>query len=651
MLRHAALLSVLLFASGAAADPISAVAQFPGVSFDRARFERAARGWHAVPTSAAHWISAGASELDVTLPFDARGATRIELRGRSDFWLEVRALDVGESVGVPVAGALMFRNAAATLDVVYVAERQRVEELRVLRSSGAPKTARYALELGPGVATLTMREGRIELRDRDGQLRIASAPMFAIDANGVRREVLATLNERTLTTTIDTAGLTYPIVVDPVWAAAGGMKTGRVEHAASVIGDKVLISGGSLAGNEPVSTAEIYDRITNTWTETGAMATKRTRHGSVVLPSGKVLVVGGLSTTSSFSKMSSAELFDPANGTWSAAPSAPNAREFAYTALLSNGKVLVAGHGSKADLYDPDSNTWSSGGALKDPTQGGGQGALLALDNGKVAFFEYKRVHIYDPSTNTWTDGPDYPMERNNCIIAALPDARVLVLGGFGARAAGGFGALNHGDMYSAASNSWIAKTTMSKTRIYGSATLRTPDELLVVGGVADAASEAITVAELLAIKSNTWSAGANTSRARVFHTASLLPTGHVLIAGGAGDTTAPPTNTAELYIPSTSDVAACKDDTTSVGKDGQPQSCLPFRCGANGTCNKECATSAECASGNTCDVASKTCSAAAAPAPSADDGGCAMGRSSRVATGTLLLLSLAALGRLRRRR
>jgi len=651
MLRRCALLSVLLLAPSvdAAPDPLAAVARVPGVSFARATLTRMASGWTSRPTTDAHWIAAGAGELEITLPLAADGATRIAVKGQEGFWLEVRPLDLKGSVGAPSTGALVFRDAASALDLIEIAEEQRVEELRVLRTSSAPSTARYALTVGPGVREVTMKDGRVELRDVEGYVRVASAPMFAIDAKGTRRDVRATLAGTTLTTALDTTGLAYPIVVDPVWAAAGGMKTGRVKHAAAVIGDKVLISGGSLAGNEPVSTAELWDRVTNTFSETGAMATKRTQHASVVLPSGKVLVVGGLSTTSTFSKLSSAELFDPATGAWSAAPSAPNARQFAYGVLLKSGRVLIAGHGSKADLYDPESNTWSSGGALTDATQGGGEGGLVALDDGRVAFVEYKRIHLYDPTANTWTDGPEFPADRVNYIAAALPGARVLVMAGNGALPAGGFGPLTTGDIFSAASKTWTEKTTMTKGRIWGTATLRTPEELLVVGGTNDA-SEALSAAEVLAVKSNTWSSGGSLARGRVFHTASLLPNGHVLVVGGAPDQTATPTTSAELFVPSTSDVAACKDETTSVGKDGNPQTCLPFRCGPSGSCFKECSSSAECATGNTCDVASKTCSTSPAGAPTEDDGGCSIGRSPTYATAAALL-ALALLGRLRRRR
>src|SRR5439155_1202715 len=94
---------------------------------------------------------------------------------------------------------------------------------------------------------------------------------------------------------------------------------------------------------------------------TGSLATARTNTTAKLLPNGKVLVAGGIS----LSGISSAELYDPANGTWTATGSLGNARYLHTATLLPNGKVLVAGGDdgtvdlASAELYDPPSRTWS----------------------------------------------------------------------------------------------------------------------------------------------------------------------------------------------------------------------------------------------------------------------------------------------------
>src|SRR5947207_12608123 len=53
-----------------------------------------------------------------------------------------------------------------------------------------------------------------------------------------------------------------------------------------------------------------------TWTGTGSLNTARYLHTATLLPNGMVLVAGG--SDSSFTVSPSAELYDPASGTWTA---------------------------------------------------------------------------------------------------------------------------------------------------------------------------------------------------------------------------------------------------------------------------------------------------------------------------------------------
>src|SRR5438128_11789768 len=97
--------------------------------------------------------------------------------------------------------------------------------------------------------------------------------------------------------------------------------------------------------------------------ETGSLATTRYLHTATLLPNGKVLVAGGFD--SSYVASASAELYDPASGTWTATGSLATARESHTATLLPNGKVLVAGgYLASAELYDPASETWTPTGSL-----------------------------------------------------------------------------------------------------------------------------------------------------------------------------------------------------------------------------------------------------------------------------------------------
>src|SRR5205823_244016 len=89
---------------------------------------------------------------------------------------------------------------------------------------------------------------------------------------------------------------------------------------------------------------------------------KRARHSATLLPNGKVLVAGGIDVAET---LSSAELYDPSSGTWSSTGSLITPREEPTATLLPNGQVLVCGGGEDTtELYDPASGAWAATGSL-----------------------------------------------------------------------------------------------------------------------------------------------------------------------------------------------------------------------------------------------------------------------------------------------
>ena len=151
-------------------------------------------------------------------------------------------------------------------------------------------------------------------------------------------------------------------IYDPqtgTFARTGGMASPRSAHAAALLPDgRVLVTGGSDSREDVVASAEIYDPSTGRFVQTGNMIVARYKHAATSLQKvGKVLVLGGSNAEDYYGKYASAELFDPASGTFSAVNDM-NAKRFKLpdaVATLSSGRVLVGGDDERAEIYDTPS--------------------------------------------------------------------------------------------------------------------------------------------------------------------------------------------------------------------------------------------------------------------------------------------------------
>jgi len=109
---------------------------------------------------------------------------------------------------------------------------------------------------------------------------------------------------------------------------------------------RVLVVGGVAGGSlNPITLSfpEIYDPNAGTWTPAGTMLTNRTLHTATLLPNGTVLVAGGTASVGLDGGLSSAEIYDPGTNTWSSAGNMTGSRVGAAATLLSGGEVLMVG--------------------------------------------------------------------------------------------------------------------------------------------------------------------------------------------------------------------------------------------------------------------------------------------------------------------
>ena len=139
------------------------------------------------------------------------------------------------------------------------------------------------------------------------------------------------------------------------------MTTAGGVTATRLLDGRVLITGGGDG-----SRAEVYDPTTGTFKPTGSLKTPRWQQTATLLPDGRVLVAGGadLNAGECCTPLTSAELYDPMTGTFSLTGSLTTARRGQTATLLADGRVLVAGGLGQqevlasAEIYDAATGTF-----------------------------------------------------------------------------------------------------------------------------------------------------------------------------------------------------------------------------------------------------------------------------------------------------
>jgi hypothetical protein len=244
------------------------------------------------------------------------------------------------------------------------------------------------------------------------------------------------------------------------FSSTGSMSVDRVGPvAAPLLDGRVLVAGGydsdrDLGGLGNVTTlqsAEIFDPATGSFAPTGSMTTPRTGAAAAPLPDGRVLVAGGSyfdrNATNSNVELRSGEIFDPATGSFTPTGSMSVARVQAAAAPLPGGRVLVAGGSNlaprSAEIFDPATGSFSPTGNM---TIGLG-GPAAPLPDGRVLF----SGEIFDPVSGTFARTGAIILGRFRPAAASLADGRVLIAGGDGLFDSGGYqltGSLNSAELF-----------------------------------------------------------------------------------------------------------------------------------------------------------------------------------------------------------
>jgi hypothetical protein len=219
------------------------------------------------------------------------------------------------------------------------------------------------------------------------------------------------------------------------WTLTPNLNTARGDHAASILSSgEVLVTGGYMSS--VTNTTEAYNPTTNTWVVKAPLNVARGAHEQVTFmdASGntKVMVIGGSNLSQA---LSSTEIYDPTTNSWSMGPSLQSAR-FDFSAVrLHDGRILVIGGdaGDNSEVYDPATNSWTT----YTPSYAFRRGAVVVLSEDE----EYKvlaaggtpaltNAMIFDPQTNVWTNTIEMLTPRYDFNLTLLQNGTVLAAGG-----------------------------------------------------------------------------------------------------------------------------------------------------------------------------------------------------------------------------
>ncbi len=340
--------------------------------------------------------------------------------------------------------------------------------------------------------------------------------------------------------------------LDATWTVQEGPSGGTISSngvytAPSVPGTYHVVATSRA---DPTKGGSATVRVTQSaqgFASTASLLLDRFGFTATLLLDGRVLVAAGgtRAADGGTNVIGSAELYDPADGTFHGSSSNSSPRIFHSATLLPNGTVLLTGGLSvsgdsatalnTADIYDPSTDSFTSTGNMTADREGH---TMTLLRNGKVLVAGGKSdaflasAEIYDPSSGQFSAAGNMSTARKGHTATLQPDGRVLIAGGEGAS-----GALATAELFDPATNSFVSAGAMSATRDLHTATLLGNGKVLIAGGgapdagfltlprdtadVFDPASGVFTIASGLFAVAN--------------HSATLLNSGRVLLAGGDG--------------------------------------------------------------------------------------------------------------------
>ncbi len=234
------------------------------------------------------------------------------------------------------------------------------------------------------------------------------------------------------------------------WKAVASAPTVRAESLGGVVNGKLYSFGGLYADSSAhilaTSRADVYDPITDTWTQLNDEPEPIT-HAGVAIDGTTIYFVGGYIGNHPAPATAHVWKYDTLTDTWAAGPELPVARgagaaaivgrELHFIGGMEETRTIDQGEHWSLDLDNPDA-TWVSRAPLSNPrnhvSAASLNGKLYALGgqySQESAQMAQSTVECYDVATDTWTLVAALPGPRSHINESTfVMDGKIIVLGG-----------------------------------------------------------------------------------------------------------------------------------------------------------------------------------------------------------------------------
>jgi hypothetical protein len=278
-------------------------------------------------------------------------------------------------------------------------------------------------------------------------------------------------------------------VIDPINRTVTSVPYGSASlfcagHALLQDGRVALFGGHINADYYGINQFNIFNPSTRSWSRGPNMAYARWYPTSITLSDGRILVVGGSITPTSFATIP--EIYNPATNSWTQLNNASLRADYypkLYQYPNNSNRVFLTGANDGYSYYlDLTNGRWTRIGS----GHGGMSSSSVMYLPGKIMWTGLgNRTFVIDlnQSNPTWRETAPMAYSRTYLTLTILPDGKVLATGGSDDGSNDPAHGVLQAEMWNPSTEKWSQLTPMQNPRMYHSLAALLPDGRVFVSG------------------------------------------------------------------------------------------------------------------------------------------------------------------------